>query len=126
MERDMFDDLAWPSIAVTLRLSARELAMTRCLVTDDAESAIAERLGISRQAFQDHLERVYRKVGVNSRLGLIAKVFSSHLLVAARAVDERAQILTDTATPPIWRAAGDARSEPRVPTRHHRHSGRGA
>ncbi len=94
MERDEFDDLAWPSVAAALGLSPRELEITRCLVTDVVESAIGERLGMSRHAAYDHLEGIYRKVGVNSRLELIVKVFSIHLLVAARAVDERAGLLT--------------------------------
>jgi DNA-binding CsgD family transcriptional regulator len=93
MARDEFDDLAWPSVAAALGLSPRELEITRCLVSDVVESAIGERLGLSRHAAYDHLQRVYRKVGVNSRLELIVKVFSIHLLVAARAVDERAGLL---------------------------------
>jgi DNA-binding CsgD family transcriptional regulator len=98
MERDTFDDLAWPSIAAALGLSARELDIAHCLVTDARESAIAEQL-----------ERLYRKVGVNNRLELIAKVFSIHLHVAARAVDERARGLTAETTE-RW---------PSVPTRGH-------
>ena len=103
MERDEFDDLAWPNIAAALRLSGRELEITRCLVEEDLESAIGERLGMSRHAAYDHLQRVYRKVGVNSRLELIVKVFSIHLLAAARAIDERAGVLS---------AETSARAEP--------------
>jgi DNA-binding CsgD family transcriptional regulator len=109
MERDTFDDLAWPSIAAALGLSARELDIAHCLVTDARESAIAEHLGIARDAVSDQLERLYRKVGVNNRLELIAKVFSIHLHVAARAVDERARGLTAETTE-RW---------PSVPTRGH-------
>ena len=74
-------DREWRSIGRSLKLSPRELQIVRCLFDDDTEAAIALRLGISSHTVHTYLERLYRKVGVSSRVALVVRVFGEHLAV---------------------------------------------
>jgi len=46
---------------------------------DQNESRIARSLGISAHTVHTHIERVYRKLGVSSRVTLVVRVFVEHL-----------------------------------------------
>jgi DNA-binding CsgD family transcriptional regulator len=54
-----------------LALSPRELEIARGVMADEKEMAIAVRLGISVHTVHTHLERIYRKMGVSSRVQLV-------------------------------------------------------
>lgn len=69
----------WRAVAASLRLSPREVQIVQAVFDDLKESAIAGRLGISAHTVHTHLERLYRKVGVNSRATMIVRVFAEHL-----------------------------------------------
>jgi DNA-binding CsgD family transcriptional regulator len=70
----------WLSIAHLLQLSPRELQVSQCVVDGDNDAEIARRLGISRHTVHAHLERVYRKLGVGSRCGLVVQLFAAYVV----------------------------------------------
>ncbi len=67
-----------PLIVEAYELTARELDVTRALVRGLTTNEIATELFLSRYTVQDHLKRIYDKVGVSSRGGLVAKMFAEH------------------------------------------------
>jgi DNA-binding NarL/FixJ family response regulator len=68
-------DEEWQAISCELKLSGREIDILRCVVEDEKESAIAQRLAISVHTVHTHLHRLYRKLGVSSRLDVIVLIF---------------------------------------------------
>ncbi len=64
----------------TVQLSARELEVAE-LVADGLRSAeIAEHLTISPRTVSAHLERIYSRLGVNSRTALVRYLVDNDLL----------------------------------------------
>jgi DNA-binding NarL/FixJ family response regulator len=69
----------WKAIAKSLRISDRELQIVQGIFDDRKEYAIAHELKISVHTVHTHLERLYRKLGVSSRLGLVLCIVSEYL-----------------------------------------------
>jgi DNA-binding NarL/FixJ family response regulator len=69
----------WQNIAQSLRLSDRELQIIQGIFDDQKEFAIAQDLTISVHTVHTHLERVYRKLGVSSRVSLVLYILSQHI-----------------------------------------------
>lgn len=57
-----------------LGISAREADVLRWLADGASNQAIADRLGIALRTVKKHLERIYEKLGVDSRTAAIARV----------------------------------------------------
>lgn len=76
--RDL-DATAWQAIAGRLQLSPRELEIATCILRDLKESAIARQIGISTHTVHTHLERLYHKLSVNSRVELVVRMFQTYL-----------------------------------------------
>lgn|SRR6266498_2424422 len=70
---------AWEVIANSLRISDRELQIIQGIFDDRKEFAIAEELMISMHTVHTHLERLYRKLGVSSRVRLVLYILSEYL-----------------------------------------------
>ena len=70
---------AWRVIANALRISDRELQIVQGIFDDRKEFAIADELKISVHTVHTHLERLYRKLGVSSRVGLVLSILSEYL-----------------------------------------------
>lgn len=70
---------AWREIAATLRLSRREAEILQALFDDAKESSIAADLGISAHTVHSHIERLYRKLQVSSRVTLVVRVFNEYV-----------------------------------------------
>ena len=66
----------WEKLAGTLHLSPRELQITKAVFDDHNEVAIAVRLDISVHTVHTHLRRLYQKLGVRSRIGLVLCIVS--------------------------------------------------
>ncbi|HEY3100937.1 MAG TPA: helix-turn-helix transcriptional regulator [Methylomirabilota bacterium] len=86
----MFSDEVWRRLAMSLRWSERESQIVPALLEDEKESAIATRLGISRHTVHTYTERLYRKMGVSSRVGLVRRVFVEYMSLARRSSVPRA------------------------------------
>lgn len=71
----------WVVIVRRLRLSLREGEVIRCLVCEQKDRVIAVQLGISTHTVRSHLERIFRKLGVHTRVGVVVAVFSEALKI---------------------------------------------
>jgi len=90
---------AWEQLAHDLRLSPRELQITRAVFEDRKESAIARQLHISADTVHTYMARLHRKLSVGTRAQLILKILATFLLLTAN---------PDNSLPPICgnRASG--------------------
>src|SRR5262252_569427 len=77
--RSIMPPHAWKALARSLRISDRELEIIQGIFDDQKEFAIAAELTISVHTVHTHLERLYRKLGVSSRVGLILSILSEYL-----------------------------------------------
>jgi DNA-binding NarL/FixJ family response regulator len=77
--RTIFSDEAWQRVTSVLTLSARESEILQAVFDDQKESCIAANLGISSHTVHTHLERIYRKLHVSSRVELVVRVFAEYL-----------------------------------------------
>ena len=75
----LFLATTWQRIGELLGISPRELEIARHVFDDLTERQIADLLGISRHTVHTHLERLYHKLNVASRVGLLVRVFESFL-----------------------------------------------
>ena len=81
---DFLPDDRWRPIVTSLRLSGREADILRGLLDDEPEATIASRLRISAHTVHTHLERLYRKLAVNSRCQAVARVFAEYVRLYER------------------------------------------
>lgn len=66
----------WRSLSAGLGLSPRECGIVRAVFDGDSERQTAERLGLSPHTVHTYLWRIYRKLQVQSREGLLVRVFA--------------------------------------------------
>jgi DNA-binding NarL/FixJ family response regulator len=78
-DRSILSSNAWRRIAKSLRISDRELQIIQEVFDDQKEFAIADDLTISVHTVHTHLERLYRKLGVSSRVTLVLYILSEYL-----------------------------------------------
>ncbi len=78
-DRSILSYDAWKTIAKSLRISDRELEIIQGIFDDQKEFAIADELKISVHTVHTHLERLYRKLGVSSRIALVLYILSEYL-----------------------------------------------
>ena len=72
----------WKEIARSLGLSARETQIARAVFDDLVEDTIASRLGISRHTVHNHLRRMFGKLRVRTRVGLVLRVLEALFALA--------------------------------------------
>jgi DNA-binding NarL/FixJ family response regulator len=77
--RSILTHNGWRTIAQALRISNRELQIIQGIFDDRKEYAIAYELKISVHTVHTHLERLYRKLGVSSRVALVLYILSEYL-----------------------------------------------
>jgi DNA-binding NarL/FixJ family response regulator len=78
-DRSILPYNAWKTIAKSLRISDRELEIIQGIFDDRKEFAIADELKISMHTVHTHLERLYRKLGVSSRVALVLYILGEYL-----------------------------------------------
>src|SRR5512147_2454129 len=78
-DRSILSHDAWKTIAKSLRISDRELEIVQGIFDDRKELAIADELKISMHTVHTHLERLYRKLGVSSRVALVLYILSEYI-----------------------------------------------
>lgn len=77
--QSVFSKEMWHRLARSLGLSKREAQIVPALFDDEKESAIAKHLGISRHTVHTYTARLYRKMGVTSRVGLARRIFVEYM-----------------------------------------------
>jgi DNA-binding NarL/FixJ family response regulator len=77
--RRIIADREWASLAERLRLAPREVQVIKGVFDDQKELVIADELGISPHTVHTYLERIYRKLAVDSRVSLVVRVMSEIL-----------------------------------------------
>ncbi len=78
-DRSPVPDHAWPGIAARLHMTDRETAIVRGLFQRLNEEAIGSALGISHHTVHTHLNRIYRKLAVQSRADLFLRVVKEYV-----------------------------------------------
>ena len=80
----LLSETAWAEVARTLQLSGRKLQIVRGVFDNHKETAIAADLGIAPRTVDTHLERLYRKLTVTTRVALVLRVMEQVLQAKAR------------------------------------------
>ncbi len=75
----LFTKSQWLRIADRLEFSRREIEIVRLVFQDAPDQAIAAELAISVNTVHTHLKRLYSKLGVTSRAGLVLQIVHEHL-----------------------------------------------
>jgi DNA-binding CsgD family transcriptional regulator len=66
-----------PAVLTRLGLSLRESEVLTWVASGKTNPAIADLLGISSRTVQTHLERIYRKLGVETRTAAAARALEA-------------------------------------------------
>lgn len=69
----------WQAIATRLHLSPRELQIAQGLLDGLDERSVAGRIFISEHTVHTYVQRLYRKIGVNSRCEFLIRLFVAFL-----------------------------------------------
>lgn len=69
----------WDRIRLSLRLSLREMQITKYVFDDEKADCIAVQLGISIHTVNTYLQRLYSKLNVRSRPQLLLRILKNHL-----------------------------------------------
>ena len=75
----MLNQQAWAAVSRHLRLSPRESQIAQLVFVDRKEAAIALALQMSPHTVRSHMERLYRKLGVASRVQLVVHIVRTFL-----------------------------------------------
>ena len=94
---------AWTAIARRLRLSPREVQITQLIFQDSKELAIADGLGMSPHTVRTHMERLYRKLGVKSRVKLVLRITQTFLALTEEDASELPPICSKKNGCPFFR-----------------------
>jgi DNA-binding CsgD family transcriptional regulator len=79
--RRLFSPAVWTCIGQRLSLSERELQIVQSVFDDAHQDLIAKELGISSHTVHTHLERLYHKLQVTSRVDLVVRIAECHVLL---------------------------------------------
>lgn len=79
MAPSFLPDATWDVLGTMLNLSPREGDIVRRLCADEPEASIAHELSISPHTVHSHMERLYRKLGVNSRAQVVLRLFGEYV-----------------------------------------------
>jgi len=102
----LLSEADWAETARTLRLSGRELQIVRGVFDCRKETAIATDLGIAPRTVDTHLERLYRKLTVTTRVALVLRVMEEVLHAKAKPETWSGNVLAATAPSCGPRAGG--------------------
>jgi DNA-binding CsgD family transcriptional regulator len=86
VDSSLLTEPQWAAVATDLTLSARELQIVRKVLDNRTHAALADDLGMSPHTANTHLERLYRKLAVTTRVGLVLRVMAAVLEHVKRVV----------------------------------------
>jgi DNA-binding NarL/FixJ family response regulator len=75
----LLSDVAWAEIAHSLKLSGRQLEIVRNIFDNYTEMTIASNLRVSEHTIHSHLNRVFQKLRVTTRVQLVLRVMQEIL-----------------------------------------------
>jgi len=78
---ELFSDIAWTEVARSLKLSARELEITRGVFDNLTAETIAVILGVSENTIHTHLHRLFGKLRVTTRTQMVVRVMQELLVL---------------------------------------------
>jgi DNA-binding CsgD family transcriptional regulator len=93
-ERLLFSNETWRLLTRSLRLSRREFQIVLAMFDDQKESAMASDLGISPHTVHTHIDRLYRKLSVSSRVALVRRILVEYLYLARAPDEESGQVFS--------------------------------
>jgi LuxR family transcriptional regulator of spore coat protein len=64
-----------------MRLTDREQEVAKLLFEDYTRPTIARRIGCSRETVRAHIDRIYEKLAVQSRVQFVLRLVRAHLLL---------------------------------------------
>jgi DNA-binding CsgD family transcriptional regulator len=75
----------WVNVAAQLRLSAREFSVAVLIFEGNSRLQVARRLKCSPETSRGYIDRIFAKLNVRDRLGMVLRIMRVHLaLVASR------------------------------------------
>lgn len=74
----VLEPVAQEELRRLLRLSPREFRIALCLMDGLPRKAIARRLGCSPHTVDSHMRRIFRKLGVRNRAGVVGRLFVAY------------------------------------------------
>jgi DNA-binding CsgD family transcriptional regulator len=77
----LLTEVAWIEVARSLRLSARELDITRGVFDNLKEDAIAGKLGVSEHTIHTHVHRLFSKLRVTTRTQMVVRLMQELLML---------------------------------------------
>lgn len=77
----MLSRAAWSEFVRSLRLSRRELQITRAVFDNLTEGAIGASLGVSEHTIHRHLNRLFQKLRVTTRSQVVLRVVHELMLL---------------------------------------------
>jgi DNA-binding CsgD family transcriptional regulator len=78
---DFLSPSDWKNIARAMRLTPRELELARLLFEDNGRASIARQLGCKQETVRAHIDHIFEKLAVKSRLQFELRVVRVHLLL---------------------------------------------
>jgi DNA-binding CsgD family transcriptional regulator len=75
----LLSDAAWAETAQSLKLSGRQLEIVRNIFDNHTEATIASNLRVSEHTIHSHLNRVFQKLRVTTRVQLVLRVIQEIL-----------------------------------------------
>lgn len=76
--RPRYGEEGWRRVFAALALSSRERQLVCRIFRDQRECEMARSLGISQTTIHTYLRRLYRKLSVTSRVGLVLRIVAEH------------------------------------------------
>jgi DNA-binding NarL/FixJ family response regulator len=92
---DFLTTTEWEAILLSMKLSSRERDVVKLVLRGASEVDIGRKLCISGNTVHTYLARLYRKVDVGDRVGLVLRVFEAFV----RARDAATTETPDRVTP---------------------------
>ena len=77
----LLDEIPWDVVSELLELNSREVDIVKALFLDQKEYLIALELRISPNTVHTYVRRLYRKLGVSTRLGVVVCVFEEYVRI---------------------------------------------
>ena len=72
---EIFSEIEWFGIVDELSLSPRQEEIIKCLFLGDSDKQIANDLHIAIPTVRTHLKRLFMKLDVQDRIGLVLRIF---------------------------------------------------